>query len=91
MSLEEQVRYHEQCIRSIESNLDRVTASQAETSQSLAAVTEALAVVAQNQSAFAAAFASLTRRVDDLAEENRRLAAAVERFIRFRGNGEPRK
>ena len=98
MSLQEQVRFHEQWLRSIDSNLERHAASLAQTQ-------DALAVVAQNQSNFAAEMTALVREQRKLAEEHRKfeaemkklaaqhrkLDATLERFIRARGgNGRKR-
>ena len=98
MSLDEQVRFHEQWLRSIDSNLERHAASLAQTQ-------DALAVVAQNQSNFAAEMTALVREQRKLAEEHRKfeaemkklaaqhrkLEATLERFIRARGGGNGRK
>ena len=81
MSLEEQVRLHGEWLRSIDSNLDRAAASLAASYQrhdaidkQLEATNEALAVVAQNQSSFAAAQASQARRMDQLTERVDKMA-----------------
>jgi septal ring factor EnvC (AmiA/AmiB activator) len=98
MPLADQVRFHEQWLRSIDSNLERHAASLAKTQ-------DALAVVAQNQSNFAAEMTALAREQRKLAEEHRkfeaemkkvaaqhrRLEATLERFIRASGGGNGRK
>jgi ABC-type transporter Mla subunit MlaD len=69
MTSEEAWERHEQWLLSIDSNLDRIAADLERTDRSLANTNDALAIVAQNQSNFSAALATLTRQAVDHREE----------------------
>ena len=75
MSLEDQVRTHEEWLRSIDSNLDRLAAGLVAIDQKLEVTNDALAVVAQNQASFSAALASLTRQQQENAAVSKENAA----------------
>ena len=108
MALEDQVRTHEEWLRSIDSNLDRATAALARMTEReearenrVAAVEDALSVVAQNQANFVASMAAAARRADEhdkrIEEHDKwleqldaridRIAALVEQYLRSLTNG----
>jgi chromosome segregation ATPase len=87
MSLEERIELHEQWIRSIESNLSRVSDQQAVFEVHQARLTEAMTQLAAALVTLAGRMDTLAGRMDALAEQHRKLVETVERYIRFRGNG----
>ena len=94
MSLEDQVRTHEEWLHSIDSNLDRLAAGLAAVDQRLEATNQALAVVAQNQANFSAIQVRQERQVQELRDQMKELAVqhqkleqAFEQYLRSRTNG----
>jgi septal ring factor EnvC (AmiA/AmiB activator) len=93
MSLEERIELHEQWLRSMESN-------QAQFAENLGRLEGSMSRLEQNlanhQKVFAEQIMALTGGLARLAEEHlkgqerlQRLEDLVERYIRFRGNGNP--
>lgn len=81
MSIEERIELHEQWLRSMESNHSQISAD-------LAAVTRNQAVFAENQALLAATMVAIAEEWRKLEEAHRRLEETVDRYIRFRGNGQ---
>jgi uncharacterized protein YcbX len=98
MDLEERIQMHEQWLSSMESShvqlvedLDRVAEELDSLKQHLANVQKTFAdqmvVLAMNQAAFMGSQARLTEDQIKLQQELRDLRDVVDRYIRFRGNG----
>ena len=87
MTIEERIELHEQWLHSIESNLSRVVDDLAAVTRNQVTFSDALAVLANNQAGFVAGMAHLTARVNDLAEQHRKLEQALEKYFRLHGNG----
>lgn len=100
MTLQERIELHDQWLRSVESNLNQVSADLAAMSRNQEAIVANLAEVTRHQALFTATFAQALARLTDEEErlarnqaelqgEVRSLAQIVERYIRFRGDGQP--
>ncbi len=89
MSLEERVEMHDQWLRSMESNHSQMASSLAELERQLEALTQLVLSLGQNQSVLFSAMARLSSEMEALAAQHRKLEETVERYIRFRGNGQP--
>jgi hypothetical protein len=92
MTLEERVEMHEQWLLSMESNHSQFAAQlvemereraefERESREKFTQISQILEQVVQHQ-------AILSTRMAELAEQQRQLAENVNRYIRFRGNGQ---
>jgi hypothetical protein len=97
MTLGERVEMHEQWLSSMESHHARLAEDLGRLEHNLAnyqkTFAEHMATVVMQMGAFATALARLTTEVEEghlhLQQEIRELRELVERYIRFRGNGNP--
>ena len=103
MTPEERLELHEQWLLSMESNHSQMSADLAELKDGLIElkdvvvdlarrqdqVSQVMLTLGQNQSVLFMAMASLTGNLDRLTGEVRELRDAVDRYIRFRGDGQP--
>ena len=78
MTFEEQVAYHEQWLRSMESNHNQITADLAAVSRNLEGTTRDLAQVARNQVLFTSAFAEAMARLAAEQERQARVQAEIQ-------------
>ena len=96
MSLEESIAMHERWLHSMQSNhaqivddLAQVAADLKRVERAQAAFAEHMVAVGQNQALFVANLARLSEEGVELKRELRELRELVDRYIRFRGNGNP--
>ena len=91
MNLEERIELHEQWLSSMESSHFQLAGDLGRLEQHLANIQKVFAdqmvVLAMNQAAFMGSQARLTEDQIKLQQELRDLRDVVDRYIRFRGNG----
>ena len=78
MSIEEQMQFHEQWLRSLESGHSQVVADLTAIDRRLSQLSEIVVSLGQNQAVLMTALASLTSRVDGLTATVEGLTATVE-------------
>ena len=92
MDLEERIELHDQWMRSMESHHSQFAANLAALERKHELLSQIMITLGQNQSVLFQALASLTTTVEETNREHdrrmKRLEELIERYIRFRGDGQ---